>query len=98
MPDPGATRHQGRCVMARMKDCPECRANDIRPEDWAPDDGPYPTFTPREQRKEHSWCGLRVGGGAGTGPDPWSTIVFSRNGEYVGMLIHHGRKAVRRGR
>lgn len=78
--------------MPRMKDCPECKANDIRPEDWEPDDGPYPTFTPRQARKEHSYCGVRLGGGAGGSQFALGLMVWRPDGEYVGRLIHHGRK------
>jgi len=76
--------------MARMKDCPECKAGNT----LEPDDSPdfYATLTPREARKEHSYCGLRTTGGAGGGPDPWSKLMFRPNGEYVTPLIHNGRK------
>ncbi len=74
--------------MARMKDCPECHAGDISREEWSLHDGPYPVYSQRELRKEHSYCGLRMGSAG------WERIMFRRGGthEHVGTLIHHGRK------
>ena len=78
--------------MPRMKDCPECKANDIPRDQWDyANDGPYPVFTKREQRKEHSWCGIRTGGGA----HGLRLMLVRRHGqwEYASNLIHNGRKS-----
>jgi hypothetical protein len=73
-----------------MKDCPECHAGDVSRAEWSLHDGEYPVFSMRELRKEHSYCGLRMG----NGDAPWERIMFRRGGthEHVGTLIHHGRK------
>ena len=73
--------------MARMKDCPECKANDIRPEDWSPDDGPYPTFTPRQARREHSWCGMRLMSGG-----DWNKVILTRRWSNRGVWLRKGGK------
>ena len=80
--------------MPRMKDCRECAANDIPREEWSIEDGPYPVVTPREARKEHSYCGIRMGGGAHW-EGAMTTMMWRPNGQYVGVLIHKGRKPVR---
>ena len=77
--------------MPRMKDCRECHANDIPKEEWDyANDGAYPPYIPREARKEHTYCGLRMGGGATAAT--FNLLMFRPNGDYVGTLIHKGRK------
>lgn len=74
--------------MPRMKDCPECKANDIPRSEWDyANDGPYPVVTPRMARKEHSYCGLRMAGAH------WGRLMFRANGQHMGILIHKGRKS-----
>ena len=78
--------------MARMKDCRECKAGHIAPEDWDyANDGPYPIYTMRQQRKEHSYCGLRMG----VGDFAMDHMVMRRRHgawEYITTPIHKGGK------
>ena len=72
--------------MPRMKDCRECKANDIPRDEWDyANDGAYPVFTRRELKREHSYCGMRL---ASYGVDP-NKIILTRRG---GALIHKGGK------
>jgi hypothetical protein len=68
-----------------MKDCPECKANYIAPEDWDyANDGAYPTSTKREEKREHTYCGMRLMSGG-----DWKNLILTRRG---GALIHNGGK------
>lgn len=73
-------------MMPSMKDCRECRANEIPRDEWDyANDGPYPVFTQRELKREHSYCGMRL---ASYGVD-FKNLILNRRG---GALIHNGRK------